>query len=387
MKTSSGTRRLADLHRFPHSKAIEKLLLRLSKSSLLNLVFHWLDDPQCAPHAPKPDHGKKATTYDTIRTLYKEWSSSNAISRRDVMERILEVDWWNGLNAKQIAMLDIQYLYDHPAAIRWTARKTGGANIVDIRVTPLHIGFIVSALHDALDPIFSNHIYATIHPALPLLLVRMQFHEASALHILPPPRRIFYIALPFSSPFIFHSMVKDTSHEMLLQAMAMALSSRKQPVQLFYANLTIRNIYAMVKRCGVSRNASALGAWSIYADNEVDTSPIDPHEKSHNIEEDLLTKSSSIAATQGRFGKKLDEMKDALDKLSFRVEKPYIEADGSVSTFQPSIMLIFEGTNVLAGLREMCEKGMADPLRIPSWLTGEDGMTEGVIRDDVLHRY
>ncbi|EMR10132.1 hypothetical protein PNEG_01410 [Pneumocystis murina B123] len=366
--------RLSDSHLFSYSKAIYRLLFRLSKPSLLRLVFLWLDDPFCSTFK-----GSVQSVRDV--SVYKEWVGSNSVSRRDIVERIVSVDWKTGLSAKQIAMLDMQYLFDHPTALRWTARKIGNLE-TDIRLTPFDVESIVTALRNALDSIFFNYIYSEKHPALPLFLIRIQIQDAFV-RVLPPPRRIFYMALPFGSPFVFHTMVRDSLHDMLLQAMEISLSSKHQPVQLFHTNLTIRNIEAMMKRKGVSRHPSALGAWSVYAKNEVDTSPIDPQEKMREpVPEDVLERRKYIAGV--RFGKDLDKIEDVLDRLAFRLEEACLDDDGRSGIFRPSVTLVFEGGNVLGGLKEMCEKAIANAEQIPSWLTGEDGVTEGMTYDGLL---
>ncbi|KTW29872.1 hypothetical protein T552_01076 [Pneumocystis carinii B80] len=363
---------LSDAHLFSYSKAVYRMLMRLSKPSLLRLVLLWLDDPFCMT-----SKGSVQSVRDA--SIYKEWAGSNTVSRRDIVERIVNIDWKAGLCAKQIAMLDMQYIFDHATALRWTARKISGLE-GDIRLTPFDGESIVTALRNALDSVFFNHIYWEKHPRLPLFLIRIQIQDAFV-RVLPPPRRIFYMALSFGSPFLFHTMIRDSLHDMLLQAMEIFLFLKHRPVQLFHTNMTIRNIEAMVKRKGASRHPSALGAWSIYAENEVDTSPIDPQEKVREpIPEDVLERQKYIAGV--RFGKDLDKIEDALDRLAFRLEEVCMDDDdddGKSDMFRPSVTLVFEGGNVLAGLKEMCEKAIANAEQIPSWLTGEDGVTEGVI--------
>ncbi|QSL65019.1 hypothetical protein MERGE_002323 [Pneumocystis wakefieldiae] len=364
--------RLSDSHLFSYSKAVYRLFLRLSKPSLLRLALLWADDPFCSVSKGSVRPARDAS-------VYKEWLESGSVSRRDIVERIVSVDWKAGLSAKQMAMLDMQYLFDHPTALRWTARRIGDA---ETAVTPFNAESIVTALRRALDSIFFNHIYSERHPALPLFLIRIQIQNAYV-RVLPPPRRIFYMALPFGSPFLFHTMIRDSLHVMLLQAMEISLSLKHQPVQLFHTNLTVRNIEAMVKRKGVSRHPSALGAWSVYAKNEVDTSPIDPQEKLPDpVPEDVLERQKYMAGV--RFGKDLDKIEDVLDRLAFRLEEACLDEDGASGMFRPSVTLVFEGGNVLGGLKEMCEKAIANAEQIPSWLTGEDGVTEGVIYDGLL---
>ncbi|KTW32677.1 uncharacterized protein T551_00162 [Pneumocystis jirovecii RU7] len=117
-----------DPHHLPTTwQAIRRLLLRLSKNSLLHVVLLWLSDPQCAlqtksAHSTQTYHSEQkhsfpsdsANSADAVASIYREWAESGSVSRRDVVERVLEVDWPNGLNAKQIAMLDLQCLSIRP---------------------------------------------------------------------------------------------------------------------------------------------------------------------------------------------------------------------------------------------------------------------------------
>ncbi|KAG5440736.1 hypothetical protein PCK2_000172 [Pneumocystis canis] len=100
---------LEDTHKFVSSRAVRRLLLRLSKNSLLRIALQWLDDPQCALDRSGQDGLSKVE--NRVKTIYHEWMESGAISRKDIVERILEIDWSHGLNAKQIAMLDLQCKY------------------------------------------------------------------------------------------------------------------------------------------------------------------------------------------------------------------------------------------------------------------------------------
>lgn len=386
---------LLDTHRFAYSKAIRRLLLRLSKNSLLHVVLLWLSDPQCAlqtksAHSTQTYHSEQkhsfpsdsANSADAVASIYREWAESGSVSRRDVVERVLEVDWPNGLNAKQIAMLDLQYLYDHPTALHWTAcRVDPHTALVD---ASLYISPFLTALHGALDTVFSNYVYTALHPTLPLRLLRIQLHEPAAVHVIPPPRRVFYVALPLASPYLFHSALRDAAHALLVQALATALS-RGHPAQLRDAHVTLRSLHAMVARRGASRHSFALGAWRVYADALVDASPVDPLPPPPNLCD------SAVAA---RFGH-VDPLADALDRLSFRLEATVHTHESRVDAsesrapetdapFRPAIWLVLEGSHVLDGLREMCVRGQADARRMPAWLTGDESVTEGTVCDGVL---
>lgn len=78
--------RLSDSHLFSYSKAVYRLFLRLSKPSLLRLALLWADDPFCSVSKGSVRPARDAS-------VYKEWLESGSVSRRDIVERIVSVDW------------------------------------------------------------------------------------------------------------------------------------------------------------------------------------------------------------------------------------------------------------------------------------------------------
>ncbi|RFU80133.1 hypothetical protein TARUN_2096 [Trichoderma arundinaceum] len=50
------------------------------------------------------------------------------------------------------------------------------------------------------------------------------------------------------------------------------------------------------------------------------------------------------------------------------------------SQWQPTVQITFQGTHVFAGIRQLVEAGIVDGERMPGWMTGEDGVTVGVVR-------
>ncbi|KAM5455650.1 chromosome loss-related protein [Microsporum audouinii] len=73
----------------------------------------------------------------------------------------------------------------------------------------------------------------------------------------------------------------------------------------------------------------------------------------------------------------------ALDRLQIHLQDPLtLEPDPSPP--QNVISLTFSGSDVVAGLRQLAELGMIDPTRMPSWMTGEEGVSTAVIRGGVM---
>ncbi|KAI9852871.1 MAG: hypothetical protein M1838_004430 [Thelocarpon superellum] len=54
------------------------------------------------------------------------------------------------------------------------------------------------------------------------------------------------------------------------------------------------------------------------------------------------------------------------------------EEDGDQWT--PRVRVVFHGSHVFAGIRHLCEMGVVDVARMPGWMTGEAGVSVGVVR-------
>lgn len=52
----------------------------------------------------------------------------------------------------------------------------------------------------------------------------------------------------------------------------------------------------------------------------------------------------------------------------------------SQATWTPAIRLTFHGTHVFAGIRHLVESGVVDGVKMPGWMTGEEGVSVGVVR-------
>ncbi|KAJ4306678.1 chromosome loss- protein [Collariella sp. IMI 366227] len=49
--------------------------------------------------------------------------------------------------------------------------------------------------------------------------------------------------------------------------------------------------------------------------------------------------------------------------------------------WRPYVRLTFHGSHVFGGVRQLVENGIIDGERMPGWLTGEDGVTIGAVRN------
>ncbi|KPM45035.1 hypothetical protein AK830_g1540 [Neonectria ditissima] len=56
------------------------------------------------------------------------------------------------------------------------------------------------------------------------------------------------------------------------------------------------------------------------------------------------------------------------------------ESPEDLHRWTPTVKISFRGTHVWAGIRQLVEAGIIDGERMPGWMTGEDGVTTGVVR-------
>ena len=145
--------------------------------------------------------------------------------------------------------------------------------------------------------------------------------------------------------------------------------------------------------CGASRETSALGAWRIYAKGWVDGSPLAPETMVEEAPAATDERSVRESLARARFGLRprkgnllavnQDEEDEivlpALERVEWRVTHDY--PDDSPLSYAPSMTMRLEGANVFHGVYEGIIQGWVDGDRVPGWLTGEEGRSEGKVLD------
>jgi len=91
---------LSDTQLIPHSSTIQKLLLKPSKSTLCEIAIDWLDNfPLGAPHPPPEglddDDEDRAggLSVEDLKNVYEKLKATSSVTRKAVVERIVERDW------------------------------------------------------------------------------------------------------------------------------------------------------------------------------------------------------------------------------------------------------------------------------------------------------
>jgi central kinetochore subunit Mis15/CHL4 len=225
-------------------------------------------------------------------------------------------------------------------------------------------------------------------------MIRLVLTDGGSKDDLLSTRRTFFLGIPSSSPYIFHTPATDQLQEIIRQTLSQVFSTPRYPVVVTATNpaITARTLESMMTLCGASRESSSLGAWRIYAKGWVDGSPLAPEsivDESSPLPTDDRGKREMLA--RARFGMKPrnnnsmavseDEIDDIVTPALERVEWRIVHAYPEDLSFSPSITMRLEGANVFHGIFEGIVDGWIDGERIPGWLTGEEGRSEGNVRD------
>ncbi|KAE9377446.1 CHL4 family chromosome segregation protein-like protein [Stipitochalara longipes BDJ] len=473
--------------------AVTRILYRLTRPSLLSLVLDWLDERNqetSAPYLLSPDDEDDeqdfypaASSLPTLREIYTDLQARKG-SKRDVVDRILEGDWRDGISLYQLAMADMQYLYDHPASQKWTALKivrlSTESSMLDEKehhsIPRFHPATFLRNLQREALPDVKAHYNLDRHPTLPLLVLRIfilesPYNTGLALHSAKEratfdASKTFYVAFPDFSPYIYVSLAAPSSsapgsvsssadnkslRKLMLEGIPKAFSKPRDRFKLEGTSLSAKNLDALVERRGGGRTNAAGGGWGVYAedkkkesdnplnvqlptpessvqeDDQEATEAIEkkPSMKRKRVEDESVVKRRKLIA-RGRFGKsaKADDGK-GIERLDVRLEDhfPVVSASpeediesaeageparkdkkhkGRRSTitlelditedddelasdgWRPDVRITFHGQHVFAGIRELVEAGIIDGEKMPGWMTGEEGVSVGVVKDGRL---
>lgn len=246
----------------PTNPAATKILSRLSRSSLISIALDWLDEnnlPLALPYLRENrgeyeddddededddtgDFHPPARSPEALRELYASLQARKG-SKREVLDRITEGDWRHGLTLYQLAMADLQYLYDHPTSQKWSAyriaplkppRDPDGEEPPEVddkslTIPRFHPSTFLRAFQSQVLPDVKAHYNFDTHKTLPLLILRIfildsPYNTEHALKVSTTTTtktktktttfdasRTVYIAFPDASPHLFLSKPTTTT--------------------------------------------------------------------------------------------------------------------------------------------------------------------------------
>lgn len=454
--------------------AVFKTLHRLSRPSLLSLVLDWLDErnqENTAPYLLSSDDSDDdqdtyppASSLPALREIYTDLQAKKG-SKRDVVDRVTEGDWRDGISLYQLAMADMQYLYDHPASQKWTALKIVRLSPSEDSKAPsvprFHPATFLQNLQREVLPDVKAHYNLDRHATLPLLILRIFILESPYNTTLALQSQIkqrvfdasktFYIAFPDFSPYVYVSLATPTVpgttsdnkslRRLMLEGIPKAFSKPRERYKFESTSLSARNLDALVEKRGGGRTNAAGGGWSVYtSESKTAETPLNiqlPTPESTVAEEEAVEdpepvglkrkrtsdpntiKRRKLLATS-RFGtsallndgkgiERLDiRLQDLFPSTSIAAEdddEPSAsgatsnaqrrhgrrstlnfevdddEEDVQVEGWRPDIRLTFQGQHVFAGIRKLVEEGIVDGDKMPGWMTGEEGVSLGIVKE------
>ncbi|KAJ5144035.1 uncharacterized protein N7515_002822 [Penicillium bovifimosum] len=300
----------------------------------------------------------------------------------------------------------------------------------------------VQALQREISPLVKAHYHLARSATLPLTFLRIFVVDSpyqsprQTAEIFADSSRVIYIAFPDSCPYVYTSITAPTGSKatpsttsaatdtrtlqrLVRDSIPKALSRPQERFSLQATSLAAKNLPTLLALRGPGRSTASNGAFSIFADAAIEGSPLDPRPSSTvSAEEHIRTSQSDQAddkentdlstskrphgpdpgslcpelkkrrlAIDSRFGTLGSSLTPApLDRLDIRLldalgsgQDQSDEEDESVSTL-PAISLTFTGSDVIAGIRKLAELGIVDPERMPSWMTGEEGVSVATVR-------
>lgn len=468
---------------------LRKSVSRLARDTLISLVLDWLDDEAIAcafPHLAGPDVDEDdvddlyppCRSVLELRDLYMDWSLQRG-SRRDVVERVLDGDWRNGLTLYQFAMVDLAYLDDHPTSQRWNAyqivpleqpSETAEGEVLKIdrkslAIPRFHPSTFLQNLQEQVLPDIKAHYHFYRPKCAPILLLRMLIVDSpynSGLALSGTDSsgegtnfesaRVIYLAFPDGTPSLYLS-ASQSAHatttaeskslrNLILDGVPKALSRPRERFTLKSTGLSSRNLTALLDKKGPGRTNAAGGGWSIYANEKDRMSPLDTVLPSPPLSMESACRGSFLQpftqdgqnersakrrklAGKARFGYS-GNVKDGkgVESVQVAIRDPFpssdspshedvaadeddvrpfarrsngtrrseidaafreyesddVEDEANAQRWTPHVTITFRGTHVFAGIRQLVEAGIVDGSRMPGWMTGEEGVTIGVVR-------
>ena len=393
------------------SNSLVKSLIRLSKSSLIDLALQWLQEenqPTCAPYLASNRNLEEevdedylwspAETVEELRLTYHRLRFEYNIYKRHIIDRILDGDWRRGLCLYQVATIDLQYLSENDRAFRWTAlklvphsedeegdqqplkkkRRIGPAPYPTISPTT----FLRNLQHE-ISPLVKAHyhLHQTNTPQkLSIIRICVAYSPyadpQSSLQspmLFTDPNRTIFIALPDSCPFIYISVSGGTKESVsakkrsvsarmditslkrtVLEEIPKALSKSQHRYAFESTSLTARSLSTMLALRGNRGTNAANGIYTIFAKGAVDNSPIDAEKAS--FAEKIL---------QACVGKEDKGESTNVSELSLRINEPT----------ETRTALVEKSTNVLRPRFPKCEE---DRINLKIAAAARFGITENL---------
>ncbi|KAJ5635337.1 uncharacterized protein N7484_008650 [Penicillium longicatenatum] len=301
------------------TSSLTKTLGKLSRQALLDLALTWLDDQNNGSFPPylqrednnNPDDEEAlpypaAETVEEARQAYEDLQERKG-GKREVLERILEGDWRHGITLRQLAMVDLRYMDDHPASLRWTAlelsridaRQKKSSEDWSSNIPRIQAATFVKALQQEIASLVKAHYHLSRSSTLPITFLRILILDSpyqtprQTPEVFADSSRVIYVAFPDSCPYIYTSITASSGSKtpapsssiatdprslqrLVRDAVPRALSRPQERYTVKATALAAKNLPTLLALRGPGRSAAANGSYSIFADAALEGSPLDP---------------------------------------------------------------------------------------------------------------
>ena len=314
-----------DFRIYSSTSTLIKTFGKFSRSSLIDLVFQWLDEKNintCRPYISADDEDEThygaddtnpylpAESIEELRGIYEGFRDRKG-GKREVIDRILEGDWRHGISLRQLALVDSRYIEEHPVGHRWTALR-----LVPVAATPdaerrtyddslsahlprFHVSTFVKHIQHEISSLVKAHYHVHRSKTLPLTFVRIFVVDSpfqrprQSPYVYTDSSRIIHLAFPDSAPFIYSSVFSmpgaqgktgttttpatdtRTLRRIVMDAIPNALSRPQERFVLRTTSLTTKNLHTLLTLRGPWRTNAASGAFSIFADAVAESGPLE----------------------------------------------------------------------------------------------------------------
>lgn len=321
MATAPDYKNIPHSHRLPTShREVQRTFTKLSRQSLVSLAQQWLSKKNrdfCKPYLlsdrdetdddddeEEEELYEPAQSFEELQEIYRELATRKG-GRREVLDRVLEGDWRKGISMYQLATAEIQYLLDHPNALRWTAKRltkipNARSAVTDMEVTNdsdhlprFQAQTFMSNLARELTPLMKAHYLIIRVKTMPMTILRVYIHDspysseaslATESHHTDSAKAVFFI-WPNGSPFVYSSLATLTGQvvgddgrhlrDIVQQAIPKAFSRPSARYQLTSTNFTTKSLDALLTYRGPGKSNAAAGGWSIFQDHSFSQNALD----------------------------------------------------------------------------------------------------------------
>ncbi|CAG8564114.1 21_t:CDS:2 [Funneliformis mosseae] len=323
--------------------SLRRVINRHTKDSLLNVIHKWLQDPITRSKiiALYEDEEILNDTNDTNvqqlvkRLLFHYEKLSSSGSKKKIVDKIFLEDWKDGLNYKQVAQLDMKYYHDHSSLKHWKALKLCWEDGVtkEKRISKdFRASFITL---DTTLAIFQSSFEKN-------WWIRISIHDGIPPNVLPISTNIIYAIYFTNSEHLLCSNIKREHKEFIMQGLLKTFVCN----EIEEWDLKGKYVDSLEK---LLLHRQSQGTYSRYRLNQVDDNP-------------LLLPSKKLkkddAVVDDDFG---PNEQPSID-LTFPLHNDQMNDSMSLSA-----TVLFEGTNVIEGLKKMITAGIAEP-PLPAYL-------------------